>query len=429
MGLDLAQTVALDTFQAATGYPRRPGWGIALLGDSRMAQLFSDGGSGVFPAAATKVKTFHFVTVASAIGGGRLAVRGNWAVSGQRSDQYLSSLPSALASDAGLIAILGVVNDISQSGSTGDTAATIATRIIDAALATLRVGKTPLLFTDPASTAFSPSLIGMTMSYNQRIAEFAERTPGVLLFDLSSLIWDPTSATFSFRSGYSSDGVHYLAPAQFAAGVALADFLTPIISPYPDVSGTIGFVAANGNIGQIANPLMLTTTGGTAGAGITGSVPASYAASCSGSTTAVVSVAAAPDGRGNAVTLAITGAAAGDNIRVYQDTTLANYAVGDLIDLGARVVINSGADKLRQAALWGSVGGDANPIADLWNMSGTFGALPSGLATRTLTMRSVPYTIQTGASWVSWETRIVMAAAGAANVTIWAPMLRRRLQF
>ena len=39
MSRELTNTTDLDVFQAATGYFRRPGWGMDCYGDSRMAVM------------------------------------------------------------------------------------------------------------------------------------------------------------------------------------------------------------------------------------------------------------------------------------------------------------------------------------------------------------------------------------------------------
>lgn len=399
---------------------------IVLLGDSRMAQFMIDG-SPFASNRTTRTKAAHFLSWASALNGGLLSFRAAFGRSGWRTDQYLNYLDEALSYKASIYAIFGVVNDIAQYATTGDTADTIYARLETAILKILYSGFTPLVFIDPGATNFTTTHHAMLQRINERLVSLAETYNGILLFDMANVVWDMTSATFAFKSGYSADGVHYTTTGNYFIGKALGDFLAKVLNPTVNQGGNVSYLPANGNIFQVVNPLMLTTTGGTLNTGITGAAPASFACFRTGTSTAVASVIDAPDGRGKAIKFDVTGVAEGQYIRVQQDMVNTNFAAGDIIEFGAKALVNSGAENMKMIGLWGNVGGQANPVADLYNDTG--GVLPSDLNTRVLTLRSLPYKLESGFSWVSWQVRGVANAAGNFSFTVWNPTCKRKTQW
>ncbi|MBY0429452.1 MAG: DUF2793 domain-containing protein, partial [Alphaproteobacteria bacterium] len=409
------------------GGQSRVGNSFAFLGDSRLAAQFNDGSTTAFPASLAHMKTnAFFFNWANALLGQRMKTVYNGAVSGYRSDQYLTTatVNGAIASGAKWLMIWGAVNDIGQAGTTGDTALTIWTRIKNATQSALNAGMYVVLLTEPGSNAYgtNTSSKAMTNQFNQYVREYADVTPGVFCFDIASLLVDPTQANITLRATYSSDGTHPNAYGAYYLGQAFANYIANFIPPINSQIFTASDISANGNIQQVANPLFLTTTGGTSGAGITGATPASFVSSVGGTATATISTAADSSGYGNAVTIAGNFAASGDAIYLKQDTTLANYTIpGDIVDSGVEIVINAGAVNLSQAALSTNFGGAPNPAYDLY---GTATVLPN--VAMDLTLRSVPFTLQTGTTWATWQVRFVGSGAGSFTATIKRPWMRRR---
>lgn len=410
----------LDAMQSGLGLPRLYGNGVVPLGDSRMAATTVDGspfGEGRTP----HVKTVHFLNMAVALNDGLFSLRAGFGRSGWRSDQYLTYLDDALAVGAQFYPIFGVANDIAQASTTGDTALTIVSRIRDAALKIVRAGRTPILFTEPGGNAFTAEQITMMLEINQRLCEFVEGTRGALLFDMASIMWDLSSAGFALKAGYTYDGLHLAALGSVAVGEAFGNFMRAHVNPLPALGG--GRTRANG---FLANPLFLTVTGGSLGTtGFTGSVPASFSLTKGGTITGSVSVVDAPDGRGKALQVDIASGAAGGYVSISQDATPGDFSAGDLVEFGSKIRVVSGANNLRETRLNGSIGGEANPVADGYN-AGLYEALPASLNGKTLTLRSLPFKLVAGFSWVGWQQRITLAANGSAQVLIWNPTLRKR---
>ncbi len=414
----------------AIATPSRVGNTFAFLGDSRVSAQFNDGSTPNYPPVDSahghvKTNTFFF-NWANALLGQRMKTVYNGAVSGQRSDQYLANLNAAIASGAKWLLIWGVVNDIVQSGTTGDTALSIWTRIKNAAQSALNVGMNVVLLTEPGSNSMgtSTSQKAMVNQFNQYMREYADVTPGVFCFDIASLLIDPALANLTLRSAYSSDGTHSNAYGAYYLGQAFANTISNFI---PAINSQIFGpfeISANGNIQQVANPLFLTTTGGTSQTGITGNTPSGFITGRSGAATATISTAASADGYGNAVTLAGTFTAAGEYIRIGQDTTLGNYTIpGDIVESGAHITVSAGSVNLATACLYSNFGTISNPTADLYTVDNTV-ALPN--VAMDLTFKSVPFTLVTGVNWCTWQVRFVASGAGSFAATINRAWMRRR---
>ncbi|NDE90865.1 MAG: DUF2793 domain-containing protein [Alphaproteobacteria bacterium] len=401
---------------------------FAFIGDSRLTAQFNDSGASAFPGNAAHMKTSNFFfNWANALLGQRMKVAYNGAVSGYRSDQYLANLPAAIASGAKWLMIWGVVNDITQSGTTGDTALSIWMRIRNATQTALNAGMNVILVTESGANSYSgnATMIGMNYQFNQYMREYADATQGVFCFDAANVLVDPALSTPTLRSAYSSDGTHSNAYGGYYIGAQFAALIGPFIPAFNNQIYTCAEIPSNGNIQQLANPLFLTTTGGTSGTGITGNTPANFTCQRgSGTPSATISTAADSSGYGNAVTIVGTFGAAGDSIVLSQDTVTGNYTNGDIIDCGAEIVINSGAVNLSGAYLNSNFGGISNPATDLYATNASMIALPN--VAMDLTLRTVPFVLTTVGGWVTWQVKFTASGAGSFTATIKRPWMRRR---
>lgn len=402
---------------------------FAFLGDSRLAYQFYDGTSTPYPASGAHAKSaISFFNWANALSGQRMKTVYNAAVAGYRSDQYLTAdrVSGAIASGAKWLVIWGVINDIVACASTGDTALTIWTRIKNAAQTALNAGMNVILLTEPGSDSSGTNTMesGMINQFNQYMLEYAEGTSGIFCFDCASYVINPLLTDKRIRPGYSNDGVHPNSYGSYHLGVAFADFMSHLIPPLQSQIYTAADVSSKGNVQQVSNPLFLTTTGGTSGAGITGNTPLDYISGRSGGATATISTSAASDGFGNEVTIAGTFTSAGEVLYLKQDTLASNYSVGDVVDSGVEIVINSGAVNLGRAALSSSFGGTTVNVCDLYGTGIPPNALP-GVA-MDLVLKSEPFTIPEGTTWYAWAVGFVAAGAGSFTAKIKRPWMRRR---
>lgn len=420
---------------------RRPIGLTAVLGDSRVAQIFTS------PSNTYSLSGYNHFTWGNARAGKRLRIAYAGGVSGDRTDQMLARLVAATASGAGHLYIQALVNDISQSAAGYTTANTIGpnqgvavnasnvvavgvSNIIYAANHFLRAGGQKVTICLECGTeAFSQTQIGNVIDANQYLREFAEVTPGVVLFDVWSEMHDPAASsttTIWFKSGYaqeaSGSGVHQSNLGGYMVGKAFANHITANFPPVPYLPSDVQELPTLSLRNQLANPLFVTTSGGTgSGAGgITGTVPGSWAVDRTGgggTQTAVVSTGTPADGSpGNECILACTFGGAGDLIRLRQDAQNANWNVGDIVEGVAVCVVDAGATSLA-GVFMDMQQNDGNLTTDLRDLLPLNNAA-IGTDGCTLYLKTPPFLI-TGKSGSPFLTmRLYAQGSGAGNATV-----------
>lgn len=435
-------------------YPLRQPNLIAALGDSRVAQIHLD-------AAHLNISNANVFGWAKAISGQRVTLAYNGGVSGNRSDQMLARVGDMLQTLAGTAYIHIGVNDISQAAtgftstagpmagqaiSTSNVALHVYLNILWAYSTLMNAGyQNVIVVLEPGASNLGAASVAQVVELNQRLRDWAETAPGAIPFDLPYLIWNPTSSgtAIAFKSNYmrsaGSDTTHLGAKGAYAAAAdathGLAQLFTQMFPRFPRELRNINEIAsANSNVNQMANPMFITTTGGVAGGGVTGSVPSGWTVtrvtdqgSGGGTQTCAVSTGTPADGSpGNEVILAMTFAAAGDSFSLVQDWTLANWSQGDIIQGGAEVSIDDATNLAGAYAYLQANGTGASPLttmdlANIENVSFTTGALKIPLLTEKMTIPQF-----TTKSWVTQHYSFIASAASTVTVRIRRGMSKRR---
>lgn len=415
-----------DTFMAARVAPRNP-YAFAILGNSRMANVYRDGPN---QRRKTNISWFNW---ANALLGQRMIISGLWAVSGQRTDEYLSAtnIAAALATNAKYFVMGDIVNDVRAFDNTydyfsgpGNGGFVGVKGICDQIIA---AGGVPVLVTEMGSISdTSTARLSAINIYNQKVRQYArEKAGSVILFDIARLTLDSTVAPTAFKSGYSYDGTHLDVPAAKVLGTAFANILSPLIPALEQGPQGQLEVFANGGVCGLTNPLFTTTTGGTGGTGITGSIPASWAIVHTAGYSTASSVAAGPVG--NEVTLAITASAAGTSRIQQAIASIEN--IGELWEGLVEVDIASGFSNL--GGVWIDLERSADVFVNAqdmyWDAAQPYANLPAGAITG-LRLRTPAFPIQSGTRNY-WVLRIwaSFSAAGSATITIRQPALRKLL--
>ena len=393
---------------------------IVCLGDSRMAQQFVD------PPANLVKSQYGFLNVANALRGQRLSLAANYGVSGYRSDQYLADayLGPALATNALWFLIFGIVNDVAADAAVDH----FNTRVMPACQRILNAGGRPILCTEPGATSLAGSAtsIAAIHAYNQKVRQAVAVKPGLVLFDLAAATLDPTSTTIAFKSGYSTDGTHYLVPGGYAQGQAFAALMDALRIPSCDLLPcSAGETWANSGVQNLANPLFVTTTGGTAGTGTTAysGVPTGITNSV-GSTGVTATLTTSAGAYGNDVQLAITATQAG-TYKLVMDMA-ANESPGETWEALAQCDIASGSSHLAAASieLETNRASVSTTARDLYSDT-AHGALPAIAMTHSL--RTPLLTIPSGArGWFTFRMVCQFDAAGSATVTWRRAAVRKR---
>lgn len=406
----------------------------AVLGDSRPAQIFSD-------SFFLRTSNQAFFNWGNARSNHRLNIVAGLGVSGDRSDQMLARVATAVASGAGHLFIHIGVNDIAQANAGYTTVNTVGpnqgvavTLSNVAAICAANIqyaiqrfigagGRVVTLVLEPGAENFNASQIGATIDLNQRSKETAETYQGVFLFDLWKELHDPTlssTTTIRFKAGYcqeaSGSGVHLGQLGGYKIGIPFSTYINAIFPPVPYLVADVNEIPSISLRNQQTNPLFITATGGTLNTGITGTIPLGWNVARSGGSgtqTATITTGTPADGSPGLETIITpTFAGAGDGFRFWQDATYSNVSVGDIIQGTARAQVDAGGTALAAVNL-----DMQQNDGTITNLIGDFAPLNNvaiGVDGFTIDMKTPKFTITNKAGgYLTMNFNIFGSAAGA----------------
>lgn len=400
---------------------------VVALGDSRVAQIHSDA-----PAGFRNKSAYNHFSMGNALAGNRAILVQNLGVSGDRTDQTLARLGTALASGAQYLYIHVGVNDIAQAYPSATTSGVTAwlniKTMIDSAVA---IGMRPIVVLEPGANNFSTAQIGQLIILQQYEREYAETCPGMILFDLPAALYTPSaSSTTALALQGSVDGTHEGNLGGYLGGLAFSSLLQSIMPAVPHGTRSAVENPTTSLTNLMANPTFTTTSGGVAGGGITGTVAGSWTVSRTNTSTGTASVGVAGDGSGlTEQVLACTFAAAGDEVNVHQDAALANWSQGDILQATAEVSVDAGSSNLAGVYLYLQANGSGNGFSAITAMDGycvglgatTTSAYKVNLKTEKLIVPN--FATKT---WATCHVKAVAAGAGSATVRVRRVQLRKR---
>lgn len=403
---------------------------VAPLGDSRAAAVYVDSAQRGYTASSA-------LNWANAYLGQRLIIGQGFGKSGDRTDQVLARLPAAIASGAGMLYILVGLNDISQNyptaATSGATAFANVRTMIDAGRA---AGMIVVIEAEVGANGLTAAQIAQVNEFNSLLFEYGERTPGLHINDARFTVMQPSygDGALQFRAGLSYDGIHLNGCGSSYAGEGLAALLDKLVPPRPGVAlNTRTALVGLGRRQLLANPIFVTTTGGTLGTGATGTVPAGFGGSVSGGgATATYGTQADVDGIGNNAVVDATFTAAGSQVRFFQDVPAANYVAGDIVQGVAVIDVlgtpsNLAALMLQLVQSTAASGGQSFDNFSMYGPVGT-GQLGVDRAVR-FTMQTRPYTLlpAVGAgAYVQLSVRAITGGSGGAKFVVRQMALKRR---
>ncbi len=190
------------------------------------------------------------------------------------------------------------------------------------------------------------------MEWRAICKRIAENSGGRVRFiDTYPLVNSPTTVPDVLAAGYTYDNIHSNNSAAYRWADAYVSAVLPSslagdLDLWPNNSSAATSGANNLLDQGIANPIMGTTSGGTAGTGASGTVAASFTATGQGTGTVVCSVISNPNGIGNMQRMVITSNAAADGANL----TTADFkaaggtflTAGDECWVQALVTVNTG---------------------------------------------------------------------------------------
>lgn len=435
--------------KSVLGVTSRINSGFFFLGDSRLAQesaLRQHSPDNVVK------NRFHFWHKANYQLGQAMKLIGTLAVSGLRSDQYLtqSNLNAAIASAAKNLMIYGAANDLGQ----GFTAAQMmagyngSPGINSAVAQAVAAGMRVILCVEAGADNFTSAMIGEMNKLRQYFYELNEANAMVELLDMGAPVWNGAStSSISFIAGtYQTDsgvkvhpgtlGAAYIAPnlVELAKRIGIAPVQRKIIAPWE--------TGSNGSMQLLQNPLFTILTGGTADAGATGSVPASWEAGVTAGGL-ITGISGAPSsvgggaelGCGNDVTLTVTAAASGDGGFFRQALNIAGLAgqypapaAGDIYQAGIEVSIASGSSNFVGAILYAGPNFTDSTFLQMEDGYATVNQLAGPTTAYTDTLETDKFTIPAGKTFLYWTFMVkwLFTGAGSATITFRQPQMRRR---
>jgi hypothetical protein len=224
------------------------------------------------------------------------------------------------------------------------------------------------VLTIPPRTGYSAGQLRIRNQVNKWIRDYCAANVGMRCLDVAAAITDP--ATGVWVTNYSADNVHPAPLGAWAMGRVISAWLLSLEAdtPYwPDYNDTYDattnpYAALQAAAGYTA----FTGTGGTAGAGASGVVPANYTLQRqSGTISAVGSQPARTDGiAGNWYQIVITGGGANEYMRLEPQSnplTLSTYgiAAGDQIEgyLEVNISASVGLKVIDMLLTWGGLSG------------------------------------------------------------------------
>jgi len=291
--------------------------------------------------------------------GGPLNIVVNAGIGGNTSAQALARLDTdVIAFKPTFCRVMVGTNDIRYVQTAAAKDASVA-NIIQICQRLMDAGITPVLCTilpvgigDQGFSIVTPLIV----SANAALASYAAATPGVLFADTFSAIVDNSATDNRALSSCLVDTVHLNAIGAYLVSFPVANCMEKYVSnPLPLVAGNADTVAlSSGSANRLNNPLFI-TSGGTPGAGITGTVASNWAATAGGTCTAEVSLiprTLADDGdkRGNNQHVVATSSALDDNIKFRTIQTISQYKAGDTIFFDAAFAMRAASNV--KYALW-----------------------------------------------------------------------------
>lgn len=220
--------------------------------------------------------------------GHRLKMVGNGGVPGDTSEQILARVDTLLATPSDMVSVLAGANDFAQGWDASRTITALSS-IYDKVRATGR--RLVVLTTMSRSTMNNTAGYTYLAKVNQFIKNYARKTPGVILADISSAMTDAATGIPYISPFHTADGTHPNAIGAQAMGKVIADALRPLI-PASDVFSSnnmdpLNYMRNACNIG----------TAGTIANGITGTPGTQWGYSAgTGTVNAAVSKVARTDG-------------------------------------------------------------------------------------------------------------------------------------
>lgn len=363
---------------------------------------------------------------------------GNFAHSGDRTDQYAPGVAAAIATGAANLLLTDATNDVGQVYPSAATVVATAVANLKAYIKQADAAGMRVFFLwMRGAQSWSQDQIGYMNDINRQLAEFIMRgddeggPPNVVVLD-STPYAVVTGNPNAIELKHSEDGTHDNITAARIIGAAFAEQVGPNLRCLPgNRSRLTQGDFAMGTRGLLTNPGL----GGTDGQvmpGTAGVLPSGLKGSRTGTATAVFSVEdTVPDANGNTfgkqIKIVVSGGASGGEIQIEMPFNQSRIVVGDRIRSGWEIDVAAGATAFGGVEVltewYPQTGQTAFPI-DGFVLPGS-GVNLGGYAGYPSEPDPLPITPFTGTPWCNSRVRIPVGAGGSATVTLRKPIGER----
>lgn len=404
-----------------------PGNTFTVLGDSRLARITTPRVIGPIGGLSNlQSANYCHMNLANSLYFQPLSFVGQYSLAGDTTQPsnnsnnwpgMLSRLSAALSGLPAFMAILGGVNDPGNAIPWQQTVANLITM----ANAALAQGTRPLLHTDWGATSFTTAQAQGWLAMNAQIRQYCSITPGAILVDLIPYVLSGT-VPIAFNAGYSDDGVHLNATGCIPAGLQTG----AIVQPYVPAPPIVPVLTNN----RVTNANFATQTGGSVGAGNSGTLPANFSAvNDNGNVACAFSLNLRGDGTEEIVgALTANSSNVAGGTTVTQSISVAGINPGDQIEIGAQIDVDGGYAGLYDIrSEMDMTFSDASAANSIYVNSGSGFSAFSGSGTLKQTLQSNPATMPSSPTiatiTAAWGVRCL--AAGSCTMRIRNPWVRK----
>lgn len=271
------------------------------------------------------------------VSGGMCAVGGSGITANINGVKFDTQLTSAIATGARNLLVMGGINDCNSDVSPAVTIAAYKALIDRAVLAGMRVWACTQPTQDSQFTStYTVARQGAQLQVQEWLRQYCQnKSPNnVVLIECAQTCTDPTSATASYKSGYTSDFLHPNNVGAYAIGKKIASVWNQLV---PECGALICSNADNTTYSSLSKNLLVNGCFIASSSGLATGFKTAVGGTC---VVGTPTVTARADGIGNNQNVPMTFSAAGDFCRLLTGTP-SNFSDGDQLYAECEVTIAS----------------------------------------------------------------------------------------
>jgi len=280
---------------------------------------------------------------------------------------------------------------------------------------------------------FTAGQLTVAVTVNKWLQGEAARRKNFRFVSIFAQLADPL--TGAPLSGVTYDGTHPNNLGSYIIGEAVARVMAPVLPQwdYTPEGSAAAFLVDNTADIRNDNPLMAQGSGGTLGAGVSGTIAQGFdCGRISGSATVVASIEPHPRRMGYRQKLVITFTASGESVYFGTPNLSARYLAGKVLEGQCDIEVAAGSATVisRTTLSCGATvtGGVTKTARALDQTAGSSpGSIPYGTAGFVARLRTPRLQMQSTGSCSTWNNRLNLYSNGAGTVTVYISLFAARM--